>query len=133
MIPLRDVIPSRTTPFVTVALIALNVLVFAYELSLGDAVNAFTFTFGLVPSAFSGMTVLTSMFVHGGFLHVAGNMLYLWIFGDNVEDRLGPFRFILLYLVDECGGLFGAARARQKSGVVAIHQIPQVGTILQIN
>ena len=95
MIPLRDIIPSRTTPAVTISLITLNVLVFLYELSLGRAVDEFTLYFGLVPAAFSWVTVFTSMFLHGGLLHVAGNMLYLWIFGDNVEDRMGHGRFLV--------------------------------------
>src|SRR5690349_17042610 len=76
MIPLRDIVPSRTTPVVTISIIALNVLVFVYELSLGRAVDAFTLYYGLVPAAFSWTNVFTSMFLHGGFLHVAGNMLY---------------------------------------------------------
>ena len=96
MIPLRDIIPSRTTPYVTVSLIALNVGGFLYELSLGRAVDVFTLYYGLVPAAFSWVNVFTSMVLHGGFLHVAGNMLYLWIFGDNVEDRMGHGRFVVL-------------------------------------
>lgn len=101
MIPLRDVIPSRTTPFITVTLIALNALAFAYQLSLGDAVDGFIRSFALVPAEFSWLTVVTSMFLHGGLLHFGGNMLYLWIFGDNVEDRMGHGRFLLFYLL--CG------------------------------
>src|SRR5258706_12560491 len=101
MIPLRDIIPSRTTPVVTIALIVVNVLVFLYELSLGRGVDAFTLYWGLVPAAFSWVTVLTSMFLHGGILHVAGNMLYLWIFGANVEDSMGHGRFLVFYLL--CG------------------------------
>src|SRR5678815_5827546 len=101
MIPLRDVIPSRTTPYITISLVVINALVFLYQLSLGDDINNFVFTYGLVPAYFSWVTVLTSMFLHGGFLHVGGNMLYLWIFGDNVEDRLGHGRFIAFYLL--CG------------------------------
>ena len=101
MIPLRDVIPSRTTPLVTISLIAVNVLVFLYELTLGPAVDDFTMRWGLVPAYFSWVTVFTSMFLHGGLFHVAGNMLYLWIFGDNVEDRMGHGRFLVFYLM--CG------------------------------
>src|ERR1051325_754599 len=101
MIPLRDIIPSRTTPVVTISLIAINVFVFLYELSLGRAVDAFTLYWGLVPAAFSWVAVFTSMFLHGGLMHVAGNMLYLWIFGDNVEDRMGHGRFLVFYL--RCG------------------------------
>ena len=102
MIPLKDVIPSRTTPFVTIALIALNGLAFLYELSLPDArLDAFLLTMGVVPDNFLFPTVLTSMFLHAGWLHFLGNMLYLWIFGDNVEDRFGHGRFVLFYVL--CG------------------------------
>src|SRR4030095_13913663 len=94
VIPLRDVIPSRTTPVVTISLVVLNALIFLYELSLGEQVKEFMFSFGLVPAYFSWLNVVTSMFLHGGFLHAAGNMLYLWIFGDNVEDRMGHGRFL---------------------------------------
>jgi membrane associated rhomboid family serine protease len=121
MIPLRDIIPSRTTPVVTIALIAINVLVFLYELSLGRAVDPFTLYWGLVPAAFSWVTVLTSMFLHGGFLHVAGNMLYLWIFGDNVEDRMGHGRFLVFYL------LCGVAAALAQTITAPDSVIPMVG------
>src|SRR6266566_6322123 len=121
MIPLRDIIPSRTTPYVTISLISLNVLVFLYELSLGRAVDAFTLYFGLVPAAFSWVTVFTSMFLHGGLLHVAGNMLYLWIFGDNVEDRMGHGRFLVFYL------LCGVAAALAQTITAPDSVIPMVG------
>ena len=109
MIPLRDVIPSRTTPFVTMTLIGLNAAAFLYQLSLGDAVASFVFAYGLVPADFSWLAVLTSMFLHGGLLHFGGNMLYLWIFGDNVEDRMGHGRFVLFYLL--CGTAAALAQA----------------------
>ena len=106
MIPLRDVIPSRTTPVVTTTIIALNVLVFVYQWSLGSRdANEFVYTWGLVPADFRLVTMVTSMFLHGGFLHVGGNMLYMWIFGDNVEDRLGRGRFVFFYLL--CGTAAG--------------------------
>src|SRR5262249_18751548 len=101
MIPLRDVIPSRTTPYVTISLVVLNVLVFLYQLSLGSDGQAFVYEYGLVPAMFSWPSVITSMFLHGGFLHIAGNMLYLWVFGNNVEDSMGHFRFLVFYLL--CG------------------------------
>jgi membrane associated rhomboid family serine protease len=102
VIPLRDVIPSRTTPVVGITLIVLNVLVFLYEQSLGEnALRRFIMTWGLVPAVFDWSTVLTSMFLHGGWEHIIGNMLYLWIFGDNVEDRLGHGRFLFFYIA--CG------------------------------
>jgi membrane associated rhomboid family serine protease len=99
MIPLRDVIPSRTTPLVTVSLIVANSLVFAYELTLGRQVEEFTRIFGLVPADFSWVSVFTSMFLHGGLFHVGGNMLYLWIFGDNLEDAMGHGRYLVFYLL----------------------------------
>jgi membrane associated rhomboid family serine protease len=102
MIPLRDVIPSRTTPGVTVTLIVLNVLVYLFQLMLPErAQDAFFLNFGLVPAYFSVENVFTAMFVHGGIAHLAGNLLFLWIFGDNVEDRLGHVRFLLFYFA--CG------------------------------
>jgi membrane associated rhomboid family serine protease len=121
MIPLRDVIPSRTTPVVTITLVAMNVLVFLYQFSLGPAVNDFVFAFGLVPAHFSWPTVVTSMFLHGGALHVGGNMLYLWIFGDNVEDRMGHGRFLVFYL------LCGAAAALGQLVTSPDSPIPMVG------
>ena len=102
MIPLRDVIPTRTTPVVTMTIIALNVLVFLYQVSLGAGDGKlFIENWGVVPAEFHLVTIVTSMFLHGGWLHVGGNMLYLWIFGDNVEDRMGRGRFVLFYLA--CG------------------------------
>ena len=115
MIPLRDVIPSRTTPWVTMTLIALNVVVFLYELGLGpdDRLRLF-FQFGLVPSSFSWAAAVTSMFLHDGWLHVGGNLLSLWIFGDNVEDRMGHGRFIVFYLL--AGLVAGLAEAWAEPG-----------------
>ena len=109
MIPLRDVIPSRTTPFVTMALIAANGLAFCYELSLPPgARQAFIRAYGIVPVTFAWPTLISSMFLHGGWLHVIGNMWYLWIFGDNVEDRLGHLRYAVFYLL--CGIAAGLAQ-----------------------
>jgi membrane associated rhomboid family serine protease len=99
VIPLRDVIPSRTTPYVTITLIGVNVLVFLFEVMLPESdLRTFLFSYGLVPSEFSWFTAVTAMFVHASFMHVGGNMLTLWIFGDNVEDRLGHGGFLLFYL-----------------------------------
>lgn len=102
MIPLRDVIPSRRTPIVTIGLIAANTGVFVYQQSLSaSGLDTFVRTFALVPSRLSPVTFVTSMFLHAGWLHLAGNMLYLWIFGDNIEDRLGRGRFLVFYVL--CG------------------------------
>jgi membrane associated rhomboid family serine protease len=106
MIPLRDVIPSRTVPFITVTIIVLNALAWFYELALpGDLLPGFLQIYGVVPANFNAASLVTSMFLHGSWSHVLGNMWYLWIFGDNVEDRVGHGRFIVFYLL--CG--FAAA------------------------
>jgi rhomboid family protein len=118
MIPLKDDVPSRSLPFVTVGLIGLNVLAFLYQLSLGidsrgpdaGAAEALVSEFGVIPCRLTQscpgapriaddfphpwVTIVTSMFLHGGLLHVGGNMLYLWIFGDSVEDTLGSWSSI---------------------------------------
>jgi membrane associated rhomboid family serine protease len=110
MIPLRDVIPSRTTPFVTVGLIAVNVLAFLFEMSLPDDVRqAFVNHYGMVPVRFTWTSVLTSMFLHASWSHIIGNMWFLWIFGDNVEDRFGHFRYLVFYLL--CGLVGGVVPA----------------------
>lgn len=111
MIPIRDNIRSRHFPIVTVTLIFINIAVFIYELSLSQSgLNALAVNYGVVPRRLFNLVegqsnfvpavfpLFTSMFLHGGWLHLLGNMLYLWIFGDNVEDRLGRGRFILMYL-----------------------------------
>ena len=122
MIPLRDVIPSRTRPVITVVLLLVNAAVFAVEAGLGEReLERFVHTWALVPADFSWVAVVTSMFVHGGFLHFAGNMLYLWIFGDNVEDRLGHGRFLAFYL------LCGAGAALAQTAISADSPVPMVG------
>ena len=114
MIPLRDKNQSRTTPYVNYFIIGVCVLVFFYELSLDDQLGQFVETFAVVPANVAlmakgqalllpaAMPLVTSMFLHGGWMHLLGNMLYLYIFGDNVEDRLGHGMYGLFYLV--CGG-----------------------------
>ena len=102
MIPLRDVIPSRTTPYIVITIIILNALAWLFEVSLDpQSLNQFLTIYGVVPASFSAPTLITSMFLHGSWMHIIGNMWYLWIFGDNVEDRLGHGRFIVFYLL--CG------------------------------
>ena len=99
MFPVSDVIPSRTRPVVTVALIALTSAVFLYELQLGRAeMYGFARAFGVVPAHVGWFQPFTSAFLHDGWIHFGGNMLYLWIFGDNVEDALGHAGFALFYL-----------------------------------
>ncbi|HEY9881695.1 MAG TPA: rhomboid family intramembrane serine protease [Leptolyngbyaceae cyanobacterium] len=123
MVPVRDYNPTRTTPYVTYGLIALNLLIFVYELTLPSySLLGFFRTWAVVPEELSTsfatginvfsieewFTLVTAQFLHGGFLHVAGNMLYLWIFGNNVEDRLGHVKFLIFYLA--CGVLAGLAQ-----------------------
>lgn len=115
MIPIRDENPTQRFPWVTVLLIVCNVGVFAYEISLDPtALEAFILRWGFLPSE-SGIdadglgwtvTAITATFLHAGWLHLGGNMLYLWIFGNNVEDRLGPARYIAFYLT---GGVLATA------------------------
>ncbi|GAB6158469.1 rhomboid family intramembrane serine protease [Desulfotomaculum varum] len=106
MIPLKDNIPSRSFPFVTLLLIALNTLAWLYELSLGPYMDDLILFFGVTPVQLFHMSLgdqlfvmTTAMFLHGSWMHFLGNMLYLWIFGDNVEDRMGKLRFLLFYLI----------------------------------
>ena len=106
MIPLKDDIPSRRFPIVTILIILLNTLAWLYEVSLGPYMENLIFAFGVTPVELfqlglgGQVTVLTTaMFLHGGWMHFLGNMLYLWIFGDNVEDRMGRVRFLLFYLI----------------------------------
>ena len=102
MIPLRDVIPSRTVPYLTVTIIILNALAWFYELSLPrEELPVFLQQFGVVPAYFSPPTLISSMFLHGSWSHVLGNMWFLWIFGDNIEDILGHGKYLVFYLL--CG------------------------------
>jgi len=122
MFPVSDVIPSRTTPYVTISLITLNALAFLYELTLSEPdLQLFALSYGVVPASFSWPAALTSMFLHGGWLHFLGNMLYLWIFGDNVEDRLGHGRYVLFYL--SCG----AAAAVGQAVTQPLSVVPMIG------
>lgn len=100
MIPLKDSNPCTCVPVVTIALIAANLLVFAHEILLGPRQVEFMGAYGFIPSEIFARpeTLLTSLFVHASLLHVGGNMLYLWIFGDNIESAFGHVRFLLLYL-----------------------------------
>jgi membrane associated rhomboid family serine protease len=122
MIPLRDVIPSRTTPYITITIIVLNALAWLFEVSLPHPVlNEFLTIYGVVPADFSPPTLITSMFLHGSWSHVIGNMWYLWIFGDNVEDRVGHGRFIVFYL------LCGIAAALGQVAVDPNSMLPTIG------
>ena len=102
MIPLRDTQPSLSRPVITSIIIAVNVLIFLYELSLDPfSQNYFMASYGTIPARFHAITLFTSMFLHGGWMHLIGNMWFLWIYGDNIEDALGHAKYLLFYIL--CG------------------------------
>jgi len=135
MFPFSDDNPSSLTPIVTWSLIAACVAVFLWQLALGDTGNRAIFGFGMIPARLFGgaelpvgiptvaptMTVLTSMFMHGGIMHLGGNMLFLWIFGDNVEDSMGHSRYLVFYVV--CG----IAAAMTQAWIDPNSTIPMIG------
>ena len=123
MFPIHDDNPTRITPYVTYALLSACVLVFFWQISLGDAAQQAVYSFGVIPSVLfatknlpaeleilpAWLTIFSSMFLHGGWMHLIGNMLYLWVFGNNVEDAMGHRRFIVFYLA--CGLLAALTQA----------------------
>ncbi|HJP36655.1 MAG TPA: rhomboid family intramembrane serine protease [Gammaproteobacteria bacterium] len=136
MIPLKDDNPTSAQPVVTLVVIGLCVLVFLWQLTLSqEGGQAAIYALGFIPAVFFGsvelppqlswvpapVTVFTSMFVHGGLLHLAGNMLYLWIFADNVEDSMGHGRFVLFY------GLCGVAAALAQAAPAIGSTVPMIG------
>jgi membrane associated rhomboid family serine protease len=138
VIPLRDANPIRRTPIVTIALIVANVVAFAYQLGSeasggGTNVEELFYTFGLVPAELLGawdtgrdvggetLAVFTSMFLHANLLHIGGNMLYLWIFGNNIEDRIGRLPFVVFYLVG------GVAAAAAQIAIDPESDVPMIG------
>ena len=134
MIPLRDTLPSRHIPWVTRMLLVANIVMFGVELRQSPQLEAFLYRYGVVPSDFLVqapsdflnwphlfLTLFTSQFLHAGLLHLVTNMLYLWIFADNVEDRLGHGRFLLLYLAS------GVVAALTQIVISPRSSIPMVG------
>ena len=128
MFPIRDHNPSGRTPYVTYALIVINVLVFISYLNLfGDerALQLFFMKWGILPARIGAGdgydTLITSMFLHAGFMHIAGNMLFLWIFGDNLEDEMGHIPYLLFYLA--CGIAAGLVHVSASPGSL----VPTVG------
>jgi membrane associated rhomboid family serine protease len=136
MFPLRDDNPRTITPIITITLIAINSLVFFYQLSLGPrGEQLFVYQFGAIPSVVVGaeslpptvavvppaVSLFTSMFLHGGWMHLIGNMWFLWIFGDNVEDILGHGKYLMFYL------LCGIAAALTHVALNADSRVPTVG------
>jgi membrane associated rhomboid family serine protease len=130
LLPLADHNPRRTTPVVNIILVVVNVLIFFWEVSLGPQLEPALFHVAFVPARFWNLpgallpnviTMFVSMFLHGGWLHLGGNMLYLWIFGDNVEDRVGHGRFLVFYL------LCGVAAALAQTFAAPASLVPMVG------
>ena len=135
MIPLRDDNPHTTPPVITVGLIVLCTLIFLWQLSLGAQGEAAIRALGVIPARLFGRltssqefmnlpavwTVITSMFLHGGWMHLIGNMLYLWIFGNNVEDAMGHLRFVFFYL------MCGSAAVMAQGLAAPMSTIPMIG------
>ena len=135
MIPLKDNVATRTFPIITVTIVLVNILIFAWSLTLPQGLErGFVYRYALVPKElllslcarpdllpYNCLTIFTSMFLHGGVLHVAGNMLYLWIFGNNVEDTVGHVKFIAFYL------LSGLAAALAQFSFDPSSAIPMIG------
>lgn len=137
MIPLRDENPTRIKPFVTIVIIAINILVFICALSLGSQLQDRFIRFAVIPynlihmaSPAMLLTLITSLFLHGGFAHLFGNMLYLWVFGNNIEDRLGHIRFIFFYLACGIVASFGQIVASPNSKLPLIGASGAISGIL---
>lgn len=122
MLPIRDINPRHKFPWVNMSIIAINIIAFGWELLQGPALDQALRDLAFIPARFwmpghfveDGTRILVSMFLHAGFLHIGSNMLYLWIFGDNVEDRMGHVRYALFYLA--CGFLATLAHAFSAAG-----------------
>jgi|UniRef100_A0A7V3RG87 membrane associated rhomboid family serine protease len=128
MIPLRDEIESYSKPFVTYFILALNILVYLFEFLIGEYKEQFIYQFGAIPYELfnpSGIktyfTVLSSMFTHANFMHLAGNMLFLWVFADNVEDFMGHIKFLFFYIICGVAAVFAHSLTAPTS------KIPMVG------
>jgi membrane associated rhomboid family serine protease len=129
MLPLSDHNPRETTPFINYILVAANVLMFFWELSFGPDIERALYAFAFVPARFwaspdvvvNAVRILISMFLHGGWVHLGGNMLYLWIFGDNIEDRLGHARYVVFYIA--CGVIATMTHAVMNPG----SRLPSIG------
>src|SRR5262245_16986711 len=135
MIPIHDDNPTHRTPIVTIALIVACVLVYLWQVSLGSRAGAVVYSFGFIPAVLftdvslppelavvpAWVTLFTSMFLHGGFMHLGGNMLYLWVFGNNSEDVCGHLRFLLFYLLCGVAAAFAQALPNPAS------EVPMIG------
>jgi len=131
LIPFKDDNPTSTFPFVTIGIIAINILVYIWEIMSPAGEKYIVYSYGAIPSnliSFDTMqpvhpvlTIFSAMFLHGGILHIAGNMLYLWIFGNNIEDMLGHFKFFIFYLIS------GIAAAYSHAIMAPSSSVPMIG------
>jgi membrane associated rhomboid family serine protease len=131
VIPLRDVIPTRTFPAVTVLVIAVSLLVFLFQLTLGESERTqLVRQLGLVPAAVTWWHAITSLFVHAGWLHVSSNLLVLWLFGEGVEDRMGHGRFLLFYLLGGVLALLAHVAFDPRSAIPAVGSSGAVAAVM---
>lgn len=140
MIPYKDDNPTKTFPFVTIAIIALNIMVFFWQVVTPSGLRGAVFSYGAIPFSiihFQGdqpvhpfITIFTAMFMHGSPLHLGGNMLYLWIFGNNIEDKLGHFKFILFYLAGGVVAAYAHALSAPSSKIPMIGASGAVAAVL---
>ena len=139
MIPLKDDAPRSTFPFIILLLIFANVIFFLYEISLGKSLEGFIKIYGITPEIFfdSGVDyfprfspLVTSIFLHGGWFHLIGNMWFLWIFGDNIEDRMGHFRFPFFYLICGIAGSLAHIYINPESSIASIGASGAISGIL---
>ncbi len=145
MIPLRDSTRSKTVPYVNLILIGLNIAVFIYQLLLNErAALEFIYSYGVIPAKFTSIPILqtlltnpvyffpflSSVFMHGGLLHIISNMLYLWVFGDNIEDRFGHFRYLVFYLLVATAGHIAHIASHPASDIPTIGASGAVAGVL---
>ncbi len=140
MIPYKDDNPTKTFPFVTIAFIAVNIVVFFWQVVRPSGLKGAVFSYGAIPFSiihFQGdqpvhpfFTIFTAMFMHGSPLHLGGNMLYLWIFGNNIEDKLGHFKFILFYLAGGVVAAYAHALSAPSSKIPMIGASGAVAAVL---
>jgi membrane associated rhomboid family serine protease len=132
MIPLKDINPSRSLPIVNLTIVLICSVIWLYEVSLGEyEFNDFVYSFGLVPvEVFSKpYQLFTHMFLHGSWLHIIGNMWFLWVFGDNVEDRLGKFKYLLFYVLSGLGAAVIQSLVSFLTGAVHVPMVGASGAI----
>jgi len=142
MFPYKDDNPTRTFPFITIGIIAINIIVYIWEVLSPYGEKFIVYKYGAIPSSIISLekadpislhpaaTVFSSMFLHGGLLHVGGNMLYLWIFGDNIEDRLGHIRFLVFYLISGIAAAYSHAISSPGSTIPMIGASGAVAGVL---